>query len=191
MSDDKEEENKEVANKKEEIKKRVPKEVNSKKRPGKRLTDKMRLFCQEYMKDMNKRQAVLRAGYDTKNPDQMAEQLWAHPMVKAEIARLQELKSADNELTTKYVITKLITIVEDNQSSNPTAALRGLELLGKHLGLYKERQEISGPDGEAIQMEQKVKQDVADFTSRLSRLAASGGEGQVVGFPKRSRESGS
>lgn len=191
MSDDKEEENKEVTNKKEENKKRAPKEVNSKKRPGKRLTDKMRLFCQEYMKDMNKRQAVLRAGYDTKNPDQMAEQLWAHPMVKAEIARLQELKSADNELTTKYVITKLISIVEDNQSSNPTAALRGLELLGKHLGLYKERQEISGPDGEAIQMEQKVKQDVADFTSRLSRLAASGGEGQVVGFPKRSGESGS
>lgn len=160
-----------------------------KKGKGSRLRGKMLTFVEEYMADpdLNASRAVLKAGYstNTRNSSRIAVQLMAHPLVQQEIKeRLQERRERTG-LTTDYVLAKLIKIVEDTENGNPQAALRGLELLGKHLGMYKERQEISGPDGGAIEMEQKVKEDVADFTSKLSRLAATGGTEPVVEFPKR------
>lgn len=164
---------------------------------GAKLSHKMIRFIDEYFAPSDGSQplvgssAVLRAGYKTSNPNRLATELLSHPLVKAEIdLRMKELKT-EGEVTKEYIIQKLITIVEDTEKGNPNAALRGLELLGKHLGLYKERQEISGPDGEAIRMEQKVKEDVADFTSRLSRLANTAGAGGVSVFPKPGREGSS
>lgn len=162
------EKDKEVEVSKEFLPKKIP---HKKKAPGTKLTDKMRTLCNEYMIDLNKTQAVLRAGYNTKYPSKMADQLFAHPEVKKEIARLMEIRQQQNEVTARYVITKLVNIVEETETSNPQAALRGLELLGKHLGLYRDRQEISGPDGEAIKMEQQTKEAVNDFTRKLKRLA--------------------
>jgi hypothetical protein len=63
--------------------------------------------------------------------------------------------------------------------------LRAIELAGKSIALWKERQEISGPDGEAIKHEQHIKESVADFTSRISSLAKRGGQTNVVEFTKR------
>ena len=94
------------------------------------------------------------------------------------------------EFSADFLLTKLMTIITDDDVKT-TDKLRAIELAGKSIALWKDRQEISGPDGEAIKMEQKVKQDVADFTSRLSRLSAKQGEGGVVEFPKRGESSGS
>lgn len=113
-----------------------------------------------------------------------------HPLIRAKIDEAMTERRERMELTADYVLTKLIDIVEKQEEGNPQAALRGLELLGKHLGLYRDRQEISGPDGGAIEMEQKVKEDVADFTSSLSRLIDRGGTPEVVKFPKREGTSG-
>lgn len=156
---------------------------------GSKLGSKMRAFVDEYMIDFNASAAVLRAGYKTKNRSLMAGELMRHPLVMKEIERRKDERTEKSELTAQYVINKLQEIVENTEQDNPQAALRGLELLGKHLGLYRDRQEISGPDGNAIKMEQQVKEDVNDFTSSLARLVERGGEAGVVGFPKRSSES--
>lgn len=145
------------------------------------------------MVDLVAAKAVKRAGYQCAGPAQavrMGAELLEHPLVKQEIDNRMAEKREKAELSASYVIQKLIDIVDNTEKDNPQAALRGLELLGKHLGLYRERQEISGPDGEAIQMEQKVKQDVADFTSRLARLAPRGGEAEVVKLPVRKGDTG-
>lgn len=144
---------------------------------GSKLTHKMISFIDEYMVDMRAVEAVKRSAYNTKNPKQLSCELLAHPLVIAEIDRRMEKKRDRNELTEKYVLHELMEIVENTKQGNPTAALRGLELLGKNLGLFRERQEISGPDGEAIQMEQKTAQNAEDFTSRISRLAVVRGTG--------------
>lgn len=151
---------------------------------GSKISQKMLLFVDEYMLDLNGSAAVLRAGYKTRNAHKLASELLQHPLVRAEIEKRTSKRREKLELTADYVLTKLVSIVEDTETGNVQAALRGLELLGKHLGLFKERTEISGPDGNAIQMEQKVNNDVADFTSRLSRLARTAGTGEVVEFPK-------
>ena len=142
-----------------------------KKGKGSCLTDKQRRFVEEYLVDMNGSKAVLEAGYKTNNPNRIATDLLRHPLVRKEIEDRQAERRDRLELSADYVIHKLIAIVEQTEAGNPQAALRGLELLGKNLGLFKERQEISGPDGEAIKYEQKVKEDAADFSRAIARLA--------------------
>lgn len=156
---------------------------------GSKLTSKMENFVNEYFVDFNGSAAVKRAGYRSSNPNKLAVKLLNHPLVAQAVEEKKKERVEKTELSAEYVITKLIAIAERTEESNPNASLRSLELLGKHLGLYKDRQEISGPDGEAIQMEQKVKQNVDDFTSRIARLAARGGTGSVVKFPDGSGES--
>ena len=87
------------------------------------------------------------------------------------------------EFSADFLLTKLMTIITDDDVKT-TDKLRAIELAGKSIALWKDRQEISGPDGEAIKMEQKVKQDVAELRSKLTRLSASGGAGTVTQFPK-------
>jgi len=149
---------------------------------GSKLSSKMALFVEEYLVDLNASAAVLRAGYKTRNQNRMGAELLRHPLVKKVIDEKKDKRTERLELTSDYVLTKLVDIVEKSED-NPTAALRGLELLGKHLGLYRDRQEISGPDGGAIEMEQKAEKNAADFTSQLSRLARRSGEGEVIKFP--------
>lgn len=152
---------------------------------GRKLGPKMELFVQHYIIEMNATQAVLKAGYKTRNPQKMATELMRHPLVKEKIKEAMDERRERMELSADYVITKLMDIVEETEKGNPGAALRGLELLGKHLGLYRDKQEISGPDGGAIEVEnKKIEQDAADFTRRISRLAQRNGTNGVSEFPK-------
>ena len=167
--------------------------ANPKKLPGKKLKGKMALFVEEYLVDMSPVNAFNRAGY--KSPSHKisymrATEMMRHPAVKAAIDERMVERRARMELSVEYVVNKLVSIVEE-ADENPTAALRGLELLGRHLGMYRDKQEISGPDGSAIQVqEQKVAADVADFRSRIAGLASRGGAGTVVEFPKPGSSTG-
>ena len=157
---------------------------------GSKLTTKMENFVNEYFIDFNGAQAVLRAGYKSNSPNRLAVKLLNHPLVQAAIAEKKKERAEKTELSADYVITKLISIAEKQEDINAQAALRALELLGKHLGLYRDRQEISGPDGEAIQVQQEqIKQNVDEFTRSIERLASrntgtngTSGTGNVVEF---------
>lgn len=157
---------------------------------GSKLSKKMELFVEEYFVDLNASKACLRAGYKTQAPNRMASKLLNHPLVAEAIRQRTEERKEETKLSAEYVITKLIAIAERNEEGNPTAALRSLEMLGKTLGLFKDRQEISGPDGEAIQIQQEqIKQNVDEFTSRIASLAKRNGTGTVVEFPNGRGES--
>ena len=143
------------------------------------LTELQRRFCEEYVRDPRGTNAVARAGYETKYPNRIAFQLLENPAVRITIDSLRAQRTKNSDVTKDYVlqgIQKTIRLAEENNNLN--ALLRGYELLAKHLGMFIERTEISGPDGEAIKMEQKTKEDVADFTSKLARLAAVSGTGE-------------
>lgn len=124
---------------------------------------------------MNASQACIRAGYKTKNPNRMGTELLHHPKVRLQIEEEMAKRKERMEFSADFLLAKLMKIIQDDE--NKTAdVIRAIELAGKSIALWKERQEISGPDGKAIEMEQKVRQDVEDFTSRLSRLSQSGAE---------------
>jgi phage terminase small subunit len=157
---------------------------------GAKLSAKMELFASEYLVDLNATAAVLRAGYKTKNPNRLGTELLRHPLIKALIDAAMQKKIETNEIKADYLINKLVSIIENTETSNPTACLRAIELAGKSIALWKERQEITGADGGAIEMEQKVRQDAEKFTSSLARLIERDGEAEVVKFPKREGEGG-
>lgn len=157
---------------------------------GSKLGSKQRLFVSEYLVDLNATAACVRAGYKTNNPTRLGTELLRHPLIKAGVEAGLTKRMEINEIKADYLINKLVSIIEATESDNPQACLRAIELAGKSIALWKERQEISGPDGDAIRMEQKVKQDVADFTSSLTRLAKRAGEGTVVEFSGRKTEAG-
>lgn len=145
------------------------------------LTPKQRQFCEEFVKDLNASKAVIRAGYDTKYPNRIGVQLLSNPGIKIATDALLLQKSNNNDVTKDYVLRKIVSQVEKaEKNNNPNAALRGLELLAKHLGMFVERKEISGPDGGAIEYEQKVKQDAAALESAIARLSSRGGKGGLA-----------
>ena len=121
---------------------------------------------------------------------QTSAELMNHPLVRAEIDRRQAVREQKSEVKAEYLINKLIAIIEDTQIDNPNAALRAIELAGKSIALWKERQELTGADGGAIRHEQEVKENVADFTSRISSLVKRAGTDNVVELPQRGGASG-
>lgn len=155
------------------------------------LSDKMKLFCEEYTKDLNATQAVIRAGYETKYPNRVAFQLMENPAVRITIDAIRAERSKGSDVTKDFVLRGIQkSIRKAEEAGNHNATLRGYELLARHLGMFVERTEISGPDGEAIKMEQKTKADVTDFTNKLAKLRAVSG-GNSGGSTSGSAESDS
>lgn len=157
---------------------------------GSKLSALMLRFVEEYQVDWNASKAVLRAGYKTKNPNRVGTSLLQHPLIQKELEAQTELRKEKMEFSADFLLTKLMAIINDPEVKT-NDILRAIELAGKSIALWKERQEISGPDGEAIKMEQRVKEDVAKLTSKLASLAARGGTGTVTEFPKPGSSSSS
>lgn len=154
---------------------------------GKKLTPKMVSFIDAYFGEANfnaTRAYELSAYSPSKNNAICAAELMNHPLVVAEVKRRQTLRTEKSEVKAEYLINKLISII-DSDDVKTADTLRAIELAGKSIALWKERQEISGPDGEAIRHEQHVKESVADFTSRISGLVKRAGTDNIVGFPER------
>lgn len=168
---------------------------------GRKLTPKMLSFVNAYfgLANFNATEAVRQSEYKNGNDaatQTLAAELMNHPLIQVEVKKRLEAREAKSEVKAEFLIMKLMEIIAATQEDNPTAALRAIELAGKSIALWKERQEISGPDGEAIRHEQNIKESVADFTNRLNAIASkpSGnpreanarGTGNVVSFPERS-----
>lgn len=136
------------------------------------LTGRQRAFVEEYLVDLNATQAILRAGYKTTNARQMAFQLMENPGIRIAIDALKAERNKNSDVTKDKVLKGILKAIEmAEEARNVSGMLRGQELLARHLGMFIERTEISGPDGDAIKMEQKLREDVADFTSSIASLA--------------------
>ena len=60
------------------------------------------------------------------------------------IEAAKEARSVATGITAEYVITTIRDTIEACRGDNPSAVLRGCELLGKHLKLFTEKHEHSG-----------------------------------------------
>lgn len=123
------------------------------------LTPKQELFVAEYLKDLNGKQAAIRAGYSAHTAEVIASQLKARPHVADAIATARGQRSERCEIDADYVLGGIQRVAERCEQAEPvldeegipigvyrfeaSSALRGYELLGKHLAMFKERLEIS------------------------------------------------
>lgn len=135
------------------------------------LTPRQRLFAEEYIIDFNASAAAVRAGYSLNSVGKQAYLLLHNDGVSAYIDHL--MKSRESRIAAAdpdYVVQKVMKIV-NKDAVRDGDALRGLELLARILGMLKDRTEISGPDGAAIEVAQRTKEEADGLIAALNTLA--------------------
>lgn len=110
------------------------------------LTNKQKTFVQEYLVDLNASKAAERAGYSAKTAAQKGSFLLTVPEVAKAIQSEMDKRAEKTGITAEYVLNGIKDTIEECLD-NPTAKLKGYELLGKHLKLFTDKVEHSGAVG--------------------------------------------
>jgi phage terminase small subunit len=122
------------------------------------LTAKQTAFCQEYLVDFNATQAAIRAGYSERTANEQGARLLAKASAQLEIRRLVAARAQRVELDADFVVRMLVDNVKRSMQAVPVVdgdgnpigeyryngavANKALELLGRHLGMFTDKQEI-------------------------------------------------
>ena len=112
------------------------------------ISEKQKMFCYEYLKDFNGSQAAVRAGYSIKSARQQAADLLTKPNIFKFLESLKEKHVLKAELCVDDIIKEFKAIgfaLADGELVKTSDKLKALEMLGKHLGMFKE---VSVPDTE-------------------------------------------
>lgn len=140
-----------------------------------KLTDKQQRFIEEYLIDLNATQAAIRAGYSADTAAVIGCENLIKPNIQFAIAEAQKQRTKRTQITQDEVLNRLlenieiamgkrktiITIPSKNAGGEmvgtdiehfvyePSAANKSLELLGKHLGMFKDGVDITS-NGKAL-----------------------------------------
>lgn len=131
----------------------------------KALTPQQELFCQEYIVDYNGTKAARRAGYAEKTAKTQASRLLTNDNILARVRAIQIERLEKLAVTQESVVLKLLEIYDRCMQAKPVkewdytaheyvetgeytfdsrGAIRALELIGKHLAMFKDKVEHSG-----------------------------------------------
>lgn len=149
------------------------------------MTPKQKIFCEEYLIDLNATQAAIRAGYSPKTAYSIGNELLNKPELRTHIDKAIAARSARTGVNADRVIRELarVAFVNPTEIVDPDTArvretatdddkaaisavkvkvsqgensdsverevrfadkLKALELLGKHIGMFKDKVEVSG-----------------------------------------------
>ena len=133
------------------------------------LKSKQERFCQEYIIDYIGKEAAIRAGYSEDSAKQQAYRLLQREDVRERIFQLQEEKVKSLGVSQNFVVSQLMDVYQCCRATRPLmewdyekhemvktgeyafnskGALKALEMLGKHLGMFEKKpktQEEAGP----------------------------------------------
>ena len=133
---------------------------------ARKLSDKQQAFCEEYLVDLNATQAAIRAGYSEDTSRQIGSENLSKPYIAEFITELQAKRSAKTELNAQWVLERLQRVhdrcmqeeaVTDAEGATGeykfehSGANKSLEFIGKHLAMFTEKKELSGPGGGPIE----------------------------------------
>ena len=128
------------------------------------LTGKQKRFVEEYLCDLNATQAAIRAGYSAKTAEVVGYENLRKPQIAAAIQVEMNKRSEKTNITSEYVITTIKDTIERCRQTRPVLnrmgepvmvetpngevapaytfdasnVLKGCELLGRHLVLWKD-----------------------------------------------------
>ena len=110
-----------------------------------KLTDKQKMFCQEYLIDLNATQACIRAGYSEKTANRIGTENLSKPVIKNEIDRLKAIREKKVELTAEKVLKDIERVRDKAEGSEQyNVSLKASELQGKHLAMFTEKHQVDG-----------------------------------------------
>ena len=128
------------------------------------LTDKQRMFCEEYLVDFNGTRAAKAAGYSEKTADRQAYENLRKPEIQQALGamkalRLQRVRKSQDDVISELEMIKdrcLQAYPVYDRQGYPTGewefkengAIKALELQGKHLGMFiTQKLEHTGAEG--------------------------------------------
>ncbi len=146
------------------------------------LTPKQQRFIDEYLIDLNATQAAIRAGYSVETAKKKAAGWVVKGSVSQAIQAAREKVKQRNELSQDDVIQGLLLEAKrDGKGASHAARVSAWTQLGKHLGMFVERHEHSGPNGEPIQHEHSLTARIDELTAAFAGVADRAGEGGPPG----------
>jgi len=143
----------------------------------KKLTARQSLFVGEYLVDLNACHAAVRAGYSEKTASRIGPELLGKAWVAEAIQKRMNERSKRTEISADFVLNGIIKNISRCEQGEPVRdrsgelvmietddgliapaykydasnALKGYELIGKHLKLFTDKHEHAGPGGGPIQ----------------------------------------
>ena len=110
-----------------------------------KLTPKQKTFVSEYLIDLNATQAAIRAGYSKKTAGQIGDENLRKPQIAAAIQESMSQRAERIKISSELVVQGILRVIRRCEGSgeafDATQALRGYELLGKHLGVFGSKAE--------------------------------------------------
>ena len=107
---------------------------------GDKLTAQQEQFCLEFTKDLNAVRAAIRAGYGEQHAKKNAWTIIRNPAVAARISELKADQTKRTKIEADDILRRLVRIAEKTeQEGDYQAAIRSLELLGKHQAMWTDK----------------------------------------------------
>ena len=124
-----------------------------------KLTAKQQMFIDEYLIDLNATQAAIRAGYSERTARSQGQRLLTNVDIHTRIEELKKTRADRLNLDAYWVLKRLMDISDRSMQQEPvmifdyaeqqlvpsgeyqfdsTGANKSTELIGKHLGMFKE-----------------------------------------------------
>jgi phage terminase small subunit len=108
----------------------------------------------EYLIDLNAKQAAIRAGYSEKTAEQIGYQLIQKTLVLDAIKNAQAKLSEACLVSQKMVIEGLLTEAKlEGEGSSHSARVSAWGLLGKHLGMFVDKVDLNAKIKEVPKLE--------------------------------------
>ncbi len=158
------------------------------------LTMKQRMFCDEYLVDMNGTQAAIRAGYSIGCATSQASKMLSMPKLQKYLETKRRKLEIKTEMSAQYVLQNLKDVAERCMSAQPVVNMAGkpvldengnpvyrfdsagankaLELIGKHLGVFNADQSGSASSSKVVLEIQMIREALMQ-ENEASRLSGS------------------
>ena len=115
------------------------------------LSPKELLFVHEWLIDKNGKAAAIRAGYSARSAGKSSFELLRRPRVQAAVRKALKDQQTRTLITADQVLKDIHRIACTAEGRGEfMAALKGLELIGKHYKLFTEKHEHGGIGGGAM-----------------------------------------
>jgi len=119
------------------------------------MTPRQSRFVDEYLCDLVASKAAIRAGYSSRRASEIGYQLLQKTTVQEAISKRMNARAQRTGITQDKVLADLEAVKQSAMSkttdragnvvmASHAAALRALELQGRHLGMWKDRLAVTG-----------------------------------------------